>query len=90
MIITFVYGANTTKLQTITVYTTFYRTHIIAVAADIRDKWVSPVKLYCFWKLRVKGYTAADTDTMTYIIAEVKNAIVHVSEEVLLQNCPYW
>ena len=45
----------------------------------------------------MKGYTAADTDTMTYIIAEVKNAIVRVSEEfqrfycqtVLIGNWPW-
>ena len=52
----------------------------IPVAADVQDKLVSPVKLYCFWKLRVKGYTAADTDTMTYIIAGAKNAILKESE----------
>ena len=63
------------------VYDTCNKKIRIPVAADVRDKWVSPVKLYRFWKLRVKGYTAVDTDTMTYIIAEVKNAILNVSEE---------
>ena len=59
----------------------------IPVATDVRDKWASPLKLYCFWKLRVKGYTAADTDTMTYIIVGAKNAILKESEELQRFYC---
>ena len=52
----------------------------IPVPAEDRDKWKSSEKLYHFWKLRVKGYTAADTDTMSYIVKEAKDSIVKEPE----------
>ena len=41
------------------------------------DNWreTSPVRLYRYWKLRTKGFTAADQDTSGYIIAQTKLAI---------------
>ena len=53
----------------------------IPVPAKDRDKWKSSDKLYRFWKLRVKGYTAADTDTMSYIVKEAKESIVKDPEK---------
>ena len=53
----------------------------IPVLAKDRDKWKSSEKLYRFWKLRVKGYTAADTDTMSYIVEGAKESIVKDPEK---------
>ena len=41
----------------------------IPVSADNWDKWATSEKLYHFWILRVKGYTAADSDTMSYVLS---------------------
>ena len=49
----------------------------IPVAADYWEQWMSPDKLFSFWKLRVMGYRAVDADTMSYIIS---NTIVLVTE----------
>ena len=49
----------------------------IPVAANHWEQWVSPEKLFSFWKLRVMGYRAADADTMSYILS---NTLVLVTE----------
>ena len=48
----------------------------IPVAADNWDQWATSEKLYHFWILRVKGYTAADFDTMSYVLLEAKISIM--------------
>ena len=47
----------------------------IRVNTEDRTKWVSSIKVYRFWKLRVKLYTAADDGTMSYIVSEAKERI---------------
>ena len=59
----------------------------IPVPAEDRDKWMSSEKLYRFWKLRVKGYTAADTDTISYIVEEAKDSIVNKPENLTNFYC---
>ena len=53
----------------------------IPVPAEDRDEWKSSEKLYRFWKLRVKVYTAADTDTMSYIVKGAKESILKDPEK---------
>ena len=51
----------------------------IPVRVDQRQEWVSATKVYRFWKLRVKNYTAIDTDTMSFIVSEAKKGISNKS-----------
>ena len=53
----------------------------IPVGVDQRQEWVSATKVYRFWKLRVKGYTAIDTDTMSFIVSEAKKGMSNNSTE---------
>ena len=47
----------------------------IRIPADDWDQWVSRTKVYRYWKLRVKGYTPVDADTMTFITDMAKDFI---------------
>ena len=53
----------------------------IPVGVDQRQEWVSATKVYRFWKLRIKGYTAVDSDTMSFIVSEAKKGISNNSTE---------
>ena len=53
----------------------------IPVSADMREQWVSPEKLFLFWKLRVMGYRAADADTLSYIVSKTKRLIMDTPEK---------
>ena len=50
----------------------------ITVANDAWEKWVSspPGKIYRFWKLRVKGYTAVDNATLSFVVNKAKQLIM--------------
>ena len=43
----------------------------IPVSQQSRDNWVADIKVFRFWKLRVKEYTAIDESTSTYITGKV-------------------
>ena len=60
---------------------TCYRIIRIPVSADMREQWVSPEKLFLFWKLRVMGYRAADSDTLSYIVSKTKTLIMETPEQ---------
>ena len=47
----------------------------IRIPTNDRDHWVSRTKVYRYWKLRVKGYTPVDADTMTFITDMAKHFI---------------
>jgi hypothetical protein len=47
----------------------------IPVDAENWQRWVETSKVYRFWKLRIKGYTAIDSDTKSYIVSEAKKSI---------------
>ena len=47
----------------------------IPAAINYWNHWVSHTKVYRYWKLRVKGYTPADADTMTFITSWAKYLI---------------
>ena len=48
---------------------------LIRIPTNDRDHWVSRTKVYRYWKLRVKGYTPVDADTMTFITDMAKDFI---------------
>ena len=60
---------------------TCYKIICIPVSADMREQWVSPEKLFIFWKLRVMGYRAADADTLSYIVSKTKTLIMETPEQ---------
>ena len=59
----------------------------IPVTPIKRSQWESPEKLYSFWKLRVIGYTAADTNTMEYVISRTKNSITENPKSFTMFYC---
>ena len=58
----------------------------IPVRVDQRQEWVSATKVYRFWKLRVKNYTAIDTDTMSFIVSEAKKGISYSNNSTEFQR----
>ena len=60
----------------------------IPVSADDWDSWVSYTKVFRFWKLRVKEYTADDA-TMKYIKKKAKDMMLYKAELFKKLYCLY-
>ena len=52
----------------------------IPVEAEYWEQWVSPEKLFSFWKLRAMGYRPLDADTMSYVTLKIKQFVTEVPE----------
>ena len=61
----------------------------IPVSPQNRDKWVSNIKVFRYWKLRVKGYTEKDGSTGDYIKAKAKTMLIDHSELFKKFYCQY-
>ena len=55
----------------------------------MREKWQSNIKIFRFWKLRVKGFSAVNADTQRYIVEKAKNAIQNANAEFQRFYCTY-
>ena len=61
----------------------------IPVPRDMRKKWRRNTKIFRFWKLRIKEFSAVDADTQRYIVEEAKNAIQNANAEFQRFYCTY-
>ena len=59
----------------------------IPVREDDREQWASRSKVYRFWKLRIKGYTAIDTSTKSFIVSYAKRSIEDDTEYFKAYYC---